>query len=169
MRFILFFIALTLLSGCAATYKNTPLTKTNSKLVRGTPVLIATPANGHFGATVYANSGKMTALAVRGAFAQFAATTSVNSGCEKLECLEQSHGGGSIYYVVPEILHWEDRATEWSGRPDRIEVKLSVFDTVGQELASTIFTGKSKWATFGGDHPQDLLTEPLNQYIETLY
>lgn len=169
MRFILFFFTLILLSGCAATYKNTPLTETNSKLERGTTVFIATPANGRFGATVYANSGKMTAQAVRGAFARFAATTSVDSGCEKLECLEQTHAGGSVYYVVPEILHWEDRATEWSGRPDRIEVKLSVFDTLGHELAATIFTGKSKWATFGGDHPQDLLTEPLNQYIETLY
>jgi uncharacterized protein YceK len=169
MRFIFFFITLALLSGCAATYKNTPLAETNSKLERGTTVLIATPANGRFGARVYANSGRMTALAVRGAFARFAATTSVNSGCENLECLKQTHAGGSVYYVVPEILHWEDRATEWSGRPDRLEVKLSVFDTFGQELAATIFTGKSKWATFGGDHPQDLLTEPLNQYVEMLY
>jgi uncharacterized protein YceK len=169
MRFILLIFTLTLLSGCAATYKSTPLSETASKLERGTPVLIATPANGRFEATVYANSGTMTAMAVRSAFARFASTTSVSSGCEKLECLEKSHAGGNIYFVVPEILHWEDRATEWSGRPDRIEVKLSVFDTVGQELSATIFTGKSKWATFGGDHPQDLLTEPLNQYVDTLY
>jgi transposase InsO family protein len=59
MRFILFFLALTLLSGCAATYKNTPLTKVNSKLERSFPVLIATPANGHFGATVYATQSQI--------------------------------------------------------------------------------------------------------------
>ncbi|WP_254924651.1 DUF4823 domain-containing protein [Aeromonas sp. A35_P] len=29
--------------------------------------------------------------------------------------------------------------------------------------------GKSKWATFGGDHPQDLLPEPTEKYVNSLY
>jgi Domain of unknown function (DUF4823) len=74
------------------------------------------------------------------------------------------------YYVVSEILHWEDHATEWSGLPDKIEVKIMVYDGgTGKELASTLIAGESKWATFGGDHPQDLLPEPLNSYVESLY
>lgn len=76
-------------------------------------------------------------------------------------CLEKTQAQPYGYYVIPEILHWEDRATEWSGIPDRLEVKLSIFDGNKKELASTIITGKSKWATLGGDHPQDLLPEPL--------
>jgi Domain of unknown function (DUF4823) len=36
-------------------------------------------------------------------------------------------------------------------------------------VASTLISGQSKWATFGGDHPQDLLPEPLNSYVESLY
>ena len=121
MRFILFFFTLTLLSGCAATYKNTPLTGTNSKLERGTTVFIATPANGRFGATVYANSGKMTAQAVRGAFARFAATTSVDSGCEKLECLEQTHAGGA--YITSCRKFCTGRTEQRSGRGDPIGSK----------------------------------------------
>jgi hypothetical protein len=71
---------------------------------------------------------------------------------------------------VPEILHWEDRATEWSGIPDRVEVKLLVLEAQGnKEIASIVISGKSKWATFGGDHPQDLLPEPIKQYVESLY
>ena len=74
------------------------------------------------------------------------------------------------YYVAPEILHWEDRATEWSGRPDRIEVQISIYDVNMQtEIASSVITGKSAWATFGGDHPQDLLPEPTNAYVASLY
>jgi len=74
------------------------------------------------------------------------------------------------YYIQSEILHWEDRATEWSGLPDRIEIKISVYDThSGAELASSILSARSKWATFGGDHPQDLLPEPVKQYVESLY
>ncbi len=72
--------------------------------------------------------------------------------------------------VTTEILHWEDRATEWSGRPDRVEVQISVYDTsTREEVASSSYSGKSKWATFGGDHPQDLLSEPTDNYVRSLY
>jgi hypothetical protein len=71
---------------------------------------------------------------------------------------------------VPEILSWEDRATEWSGIPDSIEIKLSLYDGAsGQELSSVVITGKSKWATLGGDHPQDLLAAPFRKFVESLY
>ena len=87
-----------------------------------------------------------------------------------LPCLKSNTAGPFDYYVIPEILHWEDRATEWSGLPDKIEVKIIVYDGgTGNEVASTLISGQSKWATFGGDHPQDLLPEPLNNYVESLY
>jgi hypothetical protein len=86
-----------------------------------------------------------------------------------MECLK-NQSTSVDYFVVPEILHWEDRNTEWSGKKDTLEIKLSVFDAAdGTTLATTIISGKSKWATFGGDHPQDLLPEPVNRYVETLY
>ena len=69
-----------------------------------------------------------------------------------------------------EILQWEKRATEWSGRPDQIEIQLVIFDAVTKEvLANSSYSGKSKWLTFGGDHPQDLLPEPTSQYVTSLY
>jgi len=58
------------------------------------------------------------------------------------------------YYVASEILHWEDRATEWSGLPDKIEIKVIIYDTKsGREISSAVLSGRSKWTTFGGDHP----------------
>ena len=149
MRIIAFCSCVVLLSGCASTYKHSTLAEPNAKLERGKTVLIATPTNGSYESKEYQNSGKMTASAVRAAFAR--------------------RNLGHDYYVVPEILHWEDRATEWSGIPDRIEVKISIFDIDRKETASAVISGKSKWATFGGDHPQDLLPEPMNTYIESLY
>lgn len=84
--------------------------------------------------------------------------------------MQSSKATNFEYYVIPEILHWEDRATEWSGIPDKIQVKISIYEgKTWKEVASTIISGKSKWATFGGDHPQDLLPEPLNKYVESLY
>jgi len=158
------------LTGCASTYTQSTLAEPGSKLVKGKTVVIATPANGFYGSNEYASSGRMTAHAVRAAFARFSNATTMAPDCKDLGCLQVTQSSSFDYYVIPEILHWEDRATEWSGLPDKIEVKISIYDGQGgKELASTIISGKSKWATFGGDHPQDLLPEPLNKYIDSLY
>jgi hypothetical protein len=72
--------------------------------------------------------------------------------------------------VYPTILHWEDRATEWSGIPDRVEIKIEIIGaTTGKGLDSAIIKGKSGLATFGGDHPQDLLPKPVEDYVSGLF
>lgn len=74
------------------------------------------------------------------------------------------------YLVIPEIQHWEERATEWSGKPDRIEVELTLVEVAsGRTLDRTVVSGKSRWMTFGGDHPQELLPVPLAQYADALF
>ena len=84
--------------------------------------------------------------------------------------MKEKYSNDFQYYVVPEILHWEERATEWSGLPDRIELQLSVYEFgMRDNIASTHILGKSKWATFGGDHPQDLLPKPINDFVSSLY
>jgi hypothetical protein len=73
------------------------------------------------------------------------------------------------YYVESEILHWEDRATEWSGIPARIEIKISIYDSSSNaEITAVVVSGRSKWGIFGGDHPQDLLHERVNSYVQGL-
>ena len=170
MRPVLLMVFASLLCSCAATYKQNTIAQPSAKLVRGQSVAIATPANGFYGNTEYHASGKMTALAVRAAFARFSNSITEWPECKDLVCLKGVKAVAADYYVIPEILHWEDRATEWSGIPDRVEVKISIYDgSTSRELASTIISGKSKWATFGGYHPQDLLPEPFNAYVESLY
>lgn len=111
----------------------------------------------------------MTANAARAAFARYSSSTKVIGSCSRENCFTELVGN-SGYLVVPIILHWEDRATEWSGKSDRLEIQLSVYDLETQEeLASSVLTGKSKWSTMGGDHPQDLLPDPVNSYVESLY
>lgn len=170
MRITILALIATMFAGCSATYKQSNLTEPTGKLLKGKSVVITTPSNGSYGNREYSESGKMTALAVRAAFARFSDNTTVSTDCKDLECLKKKDSSKFDYYVIAEILHWEDRATEWSGKPDRIEVKLSIHEGKSwRELASTIISGKSKWATFGGDHPQDLLPEPLNNYVASLY
>ena len=169
VRNILIFSAAALLAGCSATYKQDVVYKPVSKLERGKPVVVATPTNGSYGNREYQSSGRHTAQVVQSAFSRFSSTVVVLPNCRDIQCLLQDGKQKYSYYVVPEILHWEDRNTEWSGLPDRVEVRLVVYDNVQKELASVVVSGKSKWATLGGDHPEDLLPEPFRQYVESLY
>ena len=78
--------------------------------------------------------------------------------------------GGFKYVVYPTILHWEDRATEWSAIPDRVEVKIDIIEAATATLLdSVVITGKSGLATFGGDHPQDLLPKPVGEFVSNLF
>ena len=138
------------------------------KLDREAAVIIATPSDGRCESKVYQGSGVMTAAVVRSAFSHYSNDIKVEEQCRSIDCLRQQSFSG--YYVVPEILHWEDRATEWSGIPDKIQVKLSIYGSEGlMPLASVVLSGKSKWATFGGDHPQDLLEQPIVEYVAAQY
>jgi hypothetical protein len=158
------------IAGCSATYKQQIIKQPAAKLERGKGVFISTPNNGWYGKIEYKHSGQMTADAVKAAFSRFSDDVFISAECLSRECLKMIPTDKYLYYVEPEILHWEDRATEWSGMRDRIDVKISIYNsTSGSEITSSIITGTSKWATFGGDHPQDLLPEPLNDYVQSLY
>ena len=170
MRYVTISVLLLTVLGCASTYQENSLKAPTQQLQVGKSILIATPENGYYENKTYTSSGRMTADAVRNAFARYSNDISVSAECSDLDCLRNTQSESVDYLVVPEILHWEDRNTEWSGIKDKIEIKLVVYDAAtGNELASTIIAGKSKWATFGGDHPQDLLPEPLKRYVESLY
>ena len=162
--------ALLVLSGCSSSYKHSELQSPEVKLDRTVGVLISTPENGWYDQTEYIESGVMTANAVKNSFSKNSQKVTITSKCEGMDCLNTIDINAYGYYVQPIILHWEDRATEWSGKADKLEIQIITFDSkTKKEIGNTTFSGKSKWATFGGDHPQDLLDEPINKYVESLY
>ncbi len=159
-----------LATGCASTYRYNELQPVTTKLDGTQGVLISTPQDGLYGKTIYRNSGKMTANAVRAAFSKYASRVDVVNSCHGDSCLSGIDKEKYGYYVKPEILHWEGRIIAWLGKPDRIEIQLVIFDAATKrQLANSSYTGKSKRATFGGDNPQDLLPEPTNRYVSSLY
>lgn len=157
------------LTGCSAHYKSTAVKTSTEKLKQDMPVSIAVPKDGFYSTTVYHGSGQETASALQAAFVRYSEKVSITNTCGDVECLSKATTTEG-YLVVPQILHWEDRATEWSGKRDKLEVKISVYKASNLTLInSTILNGESKLATWGGDHPQDLLAEPINSYVSQLY
>jgi len=165
-------LATILTSGCVHTYKRTALTGNHFNCLHtNASALIAQPADGKFENINYPGSGKMTQAALAAAFSErlkkieMARTESAFSNA-----LEISRAGNYTYLIWPEILHWEDRATEWSGKPDRIEIRIQVVNPPdGETIDAVLIQGKSKWATFGGDQPRDLLAQPIHDYVGYLF
>ncbi|MEZ6927418.1 MULTISPECIES: DUF4823 domain-containing protein [unclassified Aeromonas] len=156
--------------GCSSTYQQSNVQTMTSKLDPSQGVLISQPQDGSYETTQYQNSGQMTAQAIYAAFSKKANRVEITTNCHGDPCLNNIQSTQFRYYVKPVILHWEERATEWSGKPDVIEIQLVVYDTLSKKsIANSSFKGKSKWATFGGDHPQDLLPEPTEKYVNSLY
>jgi hypothetical protein len=156
------------LGACTSTYTRQTVTTAQVKLASSGSVLVGVPQDGSYGATSYPGSGTATAEAVRAAFSRYSNNVQLANGCGQVSCLVTS-ATPYTYYVLPQILRWEDRATEWSGKKDKIEIKITVYGQSGKTIASQIIDGKSKWATFGGDHPQDLLPKAVNGYVQSLY
>jgi len=167
------FALLLVLVSCVHTYSVTKSARTtlSEPLSPGAAFLVAVPVDASFSGRIYDGSGIMTTMETANALAQY--TGRVTQGAtpqSRDENLEQAAASGATHLIEPEVSHWEDRATEWSARPDRISVRMALVDvTTGETLDSRIISGKSRLATFGGDHPQELLRAPLERYADELF
>jgi len=172
MRFIITLGFIAFLSGCADSHQLVRVGEGLSTSLEETDnIYISIPKDGKYGDKNYIGSGISTSQLILIAFSKF--SNKVNTG-QKYQSFEKalSHArtNNYNYLVFPIILEWEDRATEWSGIPDRASIKISLIETEsGDSMESAIITGKSGIATFGGDHPQDLLALPVEEYVTTLF
>jgi hypothetical protein len=157
--------------GCTAKYQTSRPVIVPDRLDPAAAILVSTPSDGNYEEIRYPGSGDSTSHAVVSAFSRYAAR--VDRLSETMDCpeaLERADAGTYKYLACPTIMHWEDRATEWSGKRDRVAIRLQVFEIAsGRIIDSVLIEGKSKWATFGGDHPQDLLSDPIDRHVATLY
>jgi hypothetical protein len=171
MRSTLLFLSVVVFAGCADTHEIQRVPGTVGALSKQASAYVGVPRDGSYGATAYPGSGGLAAQAVAAAFAPHLTRVTVGVRREDFDAaLKSAQAGGYTYLLYPEILHWEDRATEWSGRPDQASVKVSVVRTdSGAVLDSAVVGGKSGLGTLGGDRPEHLLPKPLSDYAATLF
>ena len=171
MKYLYLALVLLLVTGCADKHQlvrpNTP----SMKLDKEKSVYVAMPKDGFYGVKSYPGSAKSVLSATVKAFSTY--SNNVQSGHEYQTfdaALSYAKSKHYSYLIFSKILHWEDRATEWSGKPDKVTLKVDIIDPrTNKVLDSVTINGTSGIATFGGDHPQDLLTEPLNEFAKSLY
>lgn len=77
---------------------------------------------------------------------------------------------GFSYVLNTTIYRWEEEPTEWTGKPDRLDIEVRILQAAdGRTVSETRFDGKSKWATFGGDHVEDLLRPLAQDWVRAMY
>lgn len=160
------------LCGCADTTSMAPLQDPQGRVVTAADAIyVLVSPNGTHGPTDYPKSGQMTSRQLQSALLRHVRTVVIGGPSDNFnKGLADAIDGGFTVLIVPTILHWEDRATEWSVRSDKLEVQLEVIDvSSGKRIAKTSIKGRSGLATFGGDHPQDLLPEPINDFVDQLF
>ena len=171
MRLPAILLSIAMLSGCADTSQVIRASGMSSLLSKHATAYVGVPQDGRYGNTTYQGSGALVAQSVAAAFSPYFRSVTVGVLLEDFEVSRKTaQFGGYTYLLYPEILQWEDRATEWSGRPDVASVKLSVVrvDT-GVVVDSAVLGGKSGLATFGGDRPEHLLPKPMADYAATIF
>ena len=161
-----------LCSGCSSTYSEKNVTSEPPPLLRNdSRIYVAMPFDATFKEKVAQGSGKQTAQVIFTAFNRYTKSVYLGKFPESAsEALESARRYSADYVVYPNLAKWEDRATEWSGRRDRLEVKIDLIDLANSQLAfSREITATGKWMTDGGDTPNDLLEQPIEEYVNALF
>ncbi len=159
-----------IISGCTSNYDYANMPASQKSLNTDKSVLISVPENGRYTNKHYEKSGEITAKALANAVDPYASSVVITDSCHGSSCLTSANSQKYTYYMEPKIMHWEDRATEWSMRLDRIQIGVKVYNlATKKELDSSEFVASSKLMSWGGDHPEDLLDEPFREYTKSLY
>lgn len=144
-----------LASGCAHSYTlhELPLPEGRpsepAALYGAAPMMIELPSDGTYGMKRYIGSGKTVQRAIISALHTFSV--------DAREAQPSGTGASRAWRVTPRILEWEDRATQWSGKPDRISIELTTTDPNGEIVDAALATGISKRITVGRSYPEELL------------
>jgi hypothetical protein len=163
--------ATSVLSGCASEFqvdRATPLPERIS-LPPHSAVYIPLPKDGTFEFKPYPGSGSSAAAAAAKAFSRHAERVEVGTTVQTAaEGLASARSGGFTHCAALELVHWEDRATEWSGKRDRATIAITLSDArTASPLDKATITATGTWWTLGGLHPQDLLERMMTQYEQS--
>lgn len=134
-------------------------------------VYIALPEDALYKKNSVPSSGRRTAQALEEAFRHHTKWIFMGRFPEALpESVEHARENSCDYAVYPTILKWEDHPTEWNAVRDRLEVRIDVVSVeTSAVVRTTTIQARSKFMTDGEDAPQDLLPEPVDKFVRSLF
>jgi hypothetical protein len=116
-------------------------------------VLVSVPKDAVYQGKAYPGSGQEVAQRTVIAFLKHTRQAEIASPAlqDQGELLIAARNAGAGYLVIPTIIHWEPRATFWTGLPSQVDISLTVIDVdAGREVRSTVLEGRTSM------QPQDI-------------
>lgn len=165
---LLFLLAAFLMSGCTASYQSEFL-RPQASMQPQKRILIVTPPFGTFEDIDYPASGTEVATALAKEMEKYSQQISIIPTPVKITDLRDEDLQYNDYVFIPEILHWEDRATGWSFRPDRIEIRFDIYNSQRELVNSYLITGRSAYVVWVSRQPNSLLKEPIRDMLKTFF
>ncbi len=164
-------VSITLLAACTHTYWQERVVEGAHPISFSASVYVALPEPGRYKNQTYPESSMQTGQAIADAFQPYVARVVLGTAPERYaRALASARNRGATHLIVSKIEHWEERATEWSGKRDRIIINIRMVDVAsGVALDAAEVSAKSRWVTFGGDHPQELLPRAVGDYVSLLF
>lgn len=170
MKKIIILVAVALLFiSCSSTYKYDFNNPSNEILEKNKEIAVSVSEDGSYGSDVYNGSGRTLSNTIRQELKKYSSNVVVLKNNETLKDFTDEEIQKYDYIVIPEILHWEDRATAWSGLPDKIEISIEIYDSKRTLLKSAILSGKSASMTLSSTDPSELLEEPLSTFFKSIF
>ena len=172
LRPAIFLAALFAIVGCVGSQTTTSLVDNKTGVIgEETSFVVAVEADGTYINKPHPESGRMARDAMVAALSTYAGTvTEMRSYVPEDAAIMGANEQGADYLVYLKLHHWEERATEWSGLPDRIRVEIRLIDgQSGEVVEARMIEAESKFATLGGDHPEDLLIVPFDTFSRDLF
>jgi hypothetical protein len=166
---LFFFMTGMVFAGCTSTYKFDNEKYADYPMEKGKSYYIATSEDGFYNTEVYTGSGRTVSSIIKQQLQKYAAKTTVFRDRKTIDDFTDAELSSVDYVVIPEILHWEDRATFWSGLPDKVDIQISIYDSHKTKLNSTVISGKSATTTLDTTDPSELVEKPVETYLSTLF
>ena len=144
--------------GCAYARVDPGVPHSGARLSASSQVWVLVPSDGAYGNQQYRGSGQTLARRTLSIVRKRHPLAQIAHGSDESEALKLAHSEGIDFIVSPEILHWEDRATPWSGFRDKVRVEVRLLRVHPPKLVSSIvFESRNNSITFIDGRPEDLL------------
>lgn len=154
---------------CTASYKYSVNNPSSKALKNNKRIAITTSEDGSYGEKIYHGTGKTLSYEIREELRNYSNQITIFRDKENIDDFADDELESFDYIVVPEILHWEDRSTEWSGIPDRISFSIEIYDSQGRLLKSAKLQGKSRSMSMTSTDPEKLIKKPLSDFLRSCF
>jgi uncharacterized protein DUF4823 len=133
-------------------------------------ICVMRPADGRFGDEVYEGTGTAVAGRVVQALQTHFTHVQLLDAKDEIEAFAQRKAHDGRFLIVPRLVHWEEHAMNWSGRPDHVKVQLSLRDIRDDAVTRLVtFEGRQGHGLHFTDSPaEDLLTEKFDAAVLVL-